>query len=80
MVRMGSMDFWVLVMLGILGFVSGEVYIVIVEGDPVVTYRGGLEGYPATTVESTEDFDITRYNTVLLGCSFLFYFSRKMHT
>ncbi|CAN6452701.1 unnamed protein product [Victoria cruziana] len=56
---MGSMDFWVLVMLGILGFVSGEVYIVIVEGDPVVTYRGGLEGYPATTVESTEDFDIT---------------------
>ncbi|XP_031501310.1 subtilisin-like protease SBT2.5 [Nymphaea colorata] len=59
MVKMGSVGFWALAMLGMVGFVSGEVYIVIVEGDPVVTYRGGLERYPATAVDSPEDFDIT---------------------
>ncbi|XP_031475965.1 subtilisin-like protease SBT2.5 [Nymphaea colorata] len=59
MAKVGEMGLWVLAVMGSLYFVSGEVYIVIVEGEPVVTYRGGLEGYAATAVESREEFDIT---------------------
>jgi hypothetical protein len=37
-----------------------DVYIVTMEGDPVVSYRGGVQGFPATAVDSDEEIDLTR--------------------
>lgn len=37
-----------------------DVYIVTMEGDPVVSYRGGVEGFPATAVDLDEEMDIAR--------------------
>uniref|UniRef100_A0A0E0HUX5 Subtilisin-like protease n=2 Tax=Oryza nivara TaxID=4536 RepID=A0A0E0HUX5_ORYNI len=36
-----------------------DVYIVTMEGEPVVSYRGGVEGFPATAIDLDEDMDIT---------------------
>uniref|UniRef100_A0A0E0LF75 Subtilisin-like protease n=1 Tax=Oryza punctata TaxID=4537 RepID=A0A0E0LF75_ORYPU len=36
-----------------------DVYIVTMEGDPVVSYRGGVEGFAATAIDLDEDMDIT---------------------
>ncbi|PWZ17217.1 Subtilisin-like protease SBT2.6 [Zea mays] len=36
-----------------------DVYIVTMEGDPVVSYRGGVQGFPATAVDSDEEIDLT---------------------
>lgn len=38
-----------------------DVYIVVMEGDPVVSYRGGVDGFPATAVDLDEEMDVTRY-------------------
>ncbi|KAL8144576.1 hypothetical protein AgCh_002959 [Apium graveolens] len=38
---------------------KGEIYIVTVEGEPVVSYAGGVEGFAATAVESDEELDVT---------------------
>jgi hypothetical protein len=38
-----------------------DVYIVTMEGDPVVSYRGGVEGFPATAVDLDDEMDVTRY-------------------
>ena len=37
-----------------------DVYIVTMEGDPVVSYQGGVEGFPATAVDLDEEMDVTR--------------------
>lgn len=37
-----------------------DVYIVTMEGEPVVSYRGGVEGFPATAIDLDEDMEITR--------------------
>jgi hypothetical protein len=37
-----------------------DVYIVTMEGDPVVIYRGGVEGFPATAVDLDEEMDVSR--------------------
>ncbi|KAL8096762.1 subtilisin-like protease SBT2.5 [Apium graveolens] len=38
---------------------KAEIYIVTVEGDPVISYRGGIDGFSATAVESDEELDVT---------------------
>ena len=44
-----------------------DVYIVTMEGDPVVSYRGGVVGFPATAADLDEEMDIARYSTLLDG-------------
>jgi hypothetical protein len=44
-----------------------DVYIVTMEGDPVVSYTGGVDGFPATATDLDEEMDITRYST-LVAC------------
>ncbi|KAM3213347.1 hypothetical protein ACQJBY_065999 [Aegilops geniculata] len=36
-----------------------DVYIVTMEGDPVVSYAGGVEGFPATAADLDEEMDVT---------------------
>ncbi|XP_042504164.1 subtilisin-like protease SBT2.5 [Macadamia integrifolia] len=48
-----------LVFFGLFVFGKAEVYIVTMEGDPVVSYRGGVEGFEATAAESDEKIDAT---------------------
>lgn len=38
-----------------------EVYIITVEGEPIISYRGGDNGFEATAVESDDKIDTTRY-------------------
>ncbi|KAH9805747.1 subtilisin-like protease SBT2.6 [Citrus sinensis] len=49
--------FIVLFTIFILG--RAEVYIVTVEGEPIISYRGGDNGFEATAVESDEKIDTT---------------------
>ncbi|XP_073066834.1 subtilisin-like protease SBT2.5 [Primulina eburnea] len=53
--------FTVLVLLGFMIFGKAEVYIVTLEGEPVVSYRGGVDGFEATAVDSDSDdkIDVT---------------------
>lgn len=52
----------ILVLFGILIIGKAEIYIATVEGEPVTTYRGGVDGFEATAVESDSDekIDVTR--------------------
>lgn len=47
--------------LPLLALGSGEVYIVTVEGEPVVSYSGGVDGFSATAIDLAEEMDITRW-------------------
>ncbi|KAK3033295.1 hypothetical protein RJ639_033226, partial [Escallonia herrerae] len=38
---------------------KGEIYIVTVEGEPVISYRGGVNGFEPTAVEADEEIDVT---------------------
>ncbi|XP_042452264.1 subtilisin-like protease SBT2.5 [Zingiber officinale] len=49
----------VLFLLSFLTIASGEVYIVHVEGEPVVSYNGGVDGFSATAIDITQEMDIT---------------------
>ncbi|KAH6798964.1 subtilisin-like serine protease 3 [Perilla frutescens var. frutescens] len=54
----------VLVLIFLLGVVilgNAEIYIVTVEGEPVISYRGGTSGFEATAVDSDSDekIDVT---------------------
>ncbi|MCI77031.1 subtilisin-like protease, partial [Trifolium medium] len=40
---------------------KAEVYIVTVEGEPIISYTGGIDGFEATAVDSDEKIDTTRY-------------------
>ncbi|KAL6496408.1 hypothetical protein OROGR_029666 [Orobanche gracilis] len=50
-----------LILLGIVILGKSEVYIVTVEGEPVISYQGGVKGFEATTVDSDSDekIDVT---------------------
>lgn len=50
-----------LIFLWHLAFGAHDVYIVAIEGEPVVNYNGGVEGFTATAVDPLEEMDITRY-------------------
>ena len=52
--------FKVMILLGVLVIAKSEIYIVTMEGEPVVSYKGGIDGFEATAVESDEKLDVTR--------------------
>lgn len=54
--------FLVVVLLGLVVSGKAEIYIVTVEGEPIVSYKGGENGFKATAVESDSDekLDTTR--------------------
>ena len=49
------------VVSALLVTVTADVYIVTIEGDPIISYKGGENGYEATAVESDEKIDTSRY-------------------
>ena len=55
-----SCGFLWLVLFFQLVVIRAEIYIVTLEGEPVVSYRGGVEGFEATASESDEKIDVTR--------------------
>lgn len=46
--------------------VTAEIYIVTMEGEPIISYKGGDNGFEATAVESDEKIDTTRYFVFLV--------------
>ncbi|XP_058753175.1 subtilisin-like protease SBT2.6 [Vicia villosa] len=52
-------EFWCVFMIlfGIVLYGEAEVYIVTVEGEPIISYTGGVDGFEATAVESDEKID-----------------------
>nr|KJB21999.1 hypothetical protein B456_004G025300 [Gossypium raimondii] len=48
-----------LVLLGLVVKGKAEIYIVTVEGEPIISYKGGENGFEATAVESDEKLDTT---------------------
>lgn len=60
MMRTIESVFTVIVLLGLLVIGKSEVYIVMIEGEPVISYKGGVDGFEATAVESDEKLDVTR--------------------
>jgi len=55
---------FMVILLGLAKFGEAEIYIVTVEGEPIVSYRGGVDGFEATAVESDDDhkLDSSRCN------------------
>ncbi|KAL1814270.1 hypothetical protein DCAR_0626692 [Daucus carota subsp. sativus] len=51
--------FVLLMLFAYLITAKAEIYIVTVEGEPVISYRGGIDGFAATAVESDEELDVT---------------------
>ncbi|KAL1568171.1 subtilisin-like protease SBT2.6 [Salvia divinorum] len=51
----------ILMLLGVVVFGKAEVYIVTIEGEPVISYKGGVNGFEATAVDSYSDekIDVT---------------------
>ncbi|XP_028113266.1 subtilisin-like protease SBT2.5 isoform X1 [Camellia sinensis] len=58
---MRSLEFGykILVLFGLLIMGKADIYIVTVEGEPVISYRGGVDGFEATAVDSDEKIDVT---------------------
>lgn len=52
----------VFILFAVLIIAKAEIYIVTVEGEPVISYRGGVDGFQATAVESDQHLDVTRYS------------------
>lgn len=63
--KMTKVEICIIVAITLLGFsaniVNAEIYIVTIEGEPVISYKGGDNGFEATAVESDEKIDVTRY-------------------
>ncbi|CAL5333421.1 unnamed protein product [Camellia sinensis] len=59
--NMRSLEFGykILVLFGLLIMGKADIYIVTVEGEPVISYRGGVDGFEATAVDSDEKIDVT---------------------
>lgn len=62
---MGKMEIGIAIAIMLLRFSANngraEIYIVMIEGDPVISYKGGVNGFEATAVDSDEKIDVTRY-------------------
>ncbi|KAI8014104.1 Subtilisin-like protease SBT2.6 [Camellia lanceoleosa] len=58
---MRSLEFGykILVLFSLLIMGKADIYIVTVEGEPVISYRGGVDGFEATAVDSDEKIDVT---------------------
>ncbi|KAI4344453.1 hypothetical protein L6164_011679 [Bauhinia variegata] len=54
-------DFWCqfVILFALLLSGKAEIYIATVEGEPIISYTGGIEGFEATAVESEEKIDST---------------------
>ena len=50
---------------------KAEIYIVTVEGEPVISYTGDIDGFEATAVESDEKIDTARYKLISAAFSVL---------
>lgn len=48
-------------LFSVLIIAKTEIYIVTIEGEPVVSYTGDIDGFEATAVESDEKIDVTRW-------------------
>lgn len=59
--RMVECMFTVIIIFGFLVIGKAEIYIVTIEGEPVISYSGGVSGFDATAVESDEKLDVTRF-------------------
>lgn len=68
--EMRGMCFGLVIVLlaGILNVGKAEIYIVTVEGEPVISYKGDIDGFEATASESDEKIDTTRYLQFLFSC------------
>lgn len=58
---MGALEFAfrTILLSSLLIIAKAEVYIVTLEGEPVISYKGGVNGFEATAVESDEKIDTT---------------------
>lgn len=54
----------ILVLLALLVVGKAEIYIVTIEGEPIVSYKGDLDGFEATAMESDEKIDPTRFQNI----------------
>ncbi|CAM8891845.1 unnamed protein product [Rhodiola kirilowii] len=45
------------ILLSIISYGEAEIYIVTMEGEPVISYQGGLDGFEATAVDTDEKVD-----------------------
>jgi hypothetical protein len=64
LVKMRLLEFecvLLIILSAFLVFVKAEIYIVTVEGEPIISYSGGIDEFEATAVESDEKIDTTRY-------------------
>lgn len=63
MVKMRAIQirYAILVLFSLLIVGKADVYIVTIEGEPIISYKGGVDGFEATAVESDEKIDTTRY-------------------
>lgn len=50
----------VLLLSTLLMFGKAEIYVVTIQGEPVISYTGGIDGLEATAVESDEKIDSAR--------------------
>ncbi|XP_051131507.1 subtilisin-like protease SBT2.5 [Andrographis paniculata] len=68
---MGSTQFnhllMVLILFGSLLFGRAEIYIVTLQGEPVISYRGGVEGFEATAVEPDSDEKIDSSSELVIS-------------
>lgn len=58
----------VLVLFSIFAYGDAEIYIVTMEGEPVMSYQGGIDGFEATAADTDEKVDVTRYANVRFKC------------
>lgn len=56
----------VLVLFTVLTIGKAEIYIATIEGEPIISYKGGVDGFEAIAVESDEKIDTTRYLQIIL--------------
>ncbi|XP_028774151.1 subtilisin-like protease SBT2.5 [Neltuma alba] len=61
LVNMGLSDFQcvLIILSSLLAAAKAEIYVVTIEGEPVISYTGGLDGFEAIAVESDEKIDTT---------------------
>lgn len=59
---LGSVITLIIILLDLFIITKSEVYIVTVEGEPVVSYQGGLNGFqPIANADSNHKIDFTRF-------------------
>lgn len=63
--RAVEFGFVFLILLALLDLSKAEVYIATIEGEPIISYKGEVDGFEATAVESDEKIDTTRYSQSL---------------